>query len=235
MNGINLNGSNGVAGTTTTSQTSGNSSSAVSSAITGQTLGQNAFLQILMAQIQHQDPLQPMDDTTFVTQLAQFSSLEQQVTTNQLLQSQASSQTAMQNTQDVDLVGKTVTIDGSSVALGSNGLGAPFGFSLSSPAQTVDVAVTDSSGNPVRTMHLGAEPAGMVNATWDGRDDSGTQQPPGSYSISVTAKDASGNTIFVSQQSTGVVQSLSFGQGAAQLVLSNGVTAPTTSLLSVGQ
>ncbi|HLK35895.1 MAG TPA: flagellar hook assembly protein FlgD [Polyangiaceae bacterium] len=234
MNGINTNGS-GVAGTTTTSQTSGNSSSAVSGALTGQTLGQNAFLQILMAQIQHQDPLQPMDDTTFVTQLAQFSSLEQQVTTNQLLQGQASTQQAVQNAQDVALVGKTVTVDGSNVTLGSSGLATPFGFSLGSDAQSVDVTISDSSGNALRTMHLGPESAGVVNSTWDGRDNGGTLQPAGSYSISVTAKDASGNTLFVSQQSTGVVQSLSFGQGAAQLVLSNGVTAPTTSLLSVGQ
>src|SRR5580704_13010004 len=84
--------------TSSTTQTS--SASAVANAVTDNGLGEDAFLKILMAQIQNQDPLQPMDDTTFVTQLAQFSALEQQVSTNQLLQNAATAQQAQLNTQD---------------------------------------------------------------------------------------------------------------------------------------
>jgi flagellar basal-body rod modification protein FlgD len=225
-----INGSNGNQATSAAS-----SASAISGAVAGNTLGQDAFLKILMAQIQHQDPLQPMDDTTFVTQLAQFSSLEQQVSTNQLMQNLVSGQQAAQTTQDAGLVGHSVTVSAAQTVLGSGGLGAPVSFALGSAAQSVTVSITDASGNAVRTMNFGAEPAGMMQTLWNGQNDGGTPQPPGTYNISVSAKDASGNSVVVSQQATGIVQSLSLGQGGATLVLDNGVTAPTSSLISVGQ
>jgi flagellar basal-body rod modification protein FlgD len=211
------------------------SATSVASAVTDQSLGQDAFLKILMAQIQNQDPLQPMDDTTFVTQLAQFSSLEQQVSTNQLLQTAAAQQQAQLNAQDATLVGQTVTVSSASTTLGSNGIAAPVSFSLGAAAQSVTVTISDSSGNVVRTMNLGAEPAGAIQGTWNGLNDGGTTQPAGTYNIAVSATDQNGNSIAVSQQNTGVVQSVSFGQAGATLVLTNGVTAATSSLISVGQ
>jgi len=221
--------------TAPTSSTSTSSASSVASAVTGGSLGQNAFLKILMAQIQNQDPLQPMDDTTFVTQLAQFSSLEQQVSTNQLLQTQAAQQQAQLNAQDASLVGQTVTVSGATTTLAASGLPAPVGFTLMAPAQSVTVTISDSSGNVVRTMQLGPEQAGSIEGTWDGNNDGGTKQPPGTYNVGVSATDSNGNSVVASQQSTGVVRSVSFSQGGATLVLGNGVTAPTSSLISVGQ
>src|SRR5271166_6243061 len=138
--------------TAPTSSTSTSSASSVASAVTGGSLGQNAFLKILMAQIQNQDPLQPMDDTTFVTQLAQFSSLEQQVSTNQLLQTAAAQQQAQLNAQDASLVGHTVTVSRASTTLGSSGVPAAVGFTLGAGAQSVTVTISDPSGNEVRTI-----------------------------------------------------------------------------------
>jgi flagellar basal-body rod modification protein FlgD len=217
------------------SATSTSSASAVANAVTDNGLGENAFLKILMAQIQNQDPLQPMDDTTFVTQLAQFSSLEQQVSTNQLLQNAATAQQAQLNTQDAALVGQVVTVSGASTTLGATGVPAPVGFTLGAAAQSISVNITDSSGNPVQTLTLGAAPAGPVEIGWNGQNSGGTQEPPGTYNISVTATDANGNSVVVSQQSTGVVQQVTFGSGGATLVLNNGVTAAASSLISVGQ
>src|SRR3954452_19030745 len=102
-----------------------NSSSAVtatdaSSALAGLTgdnkeLGKDDFLKLLIAQMKHQDPLKPMDDTAFVSQLAQFSSLEQQTSTNKLLELVAQQQQGLANNTIVDLVGKTVTVKGDKV------------------------------------------------------------------------------------------------------------------------
>src|SRR5580692_2638093 len=144
--------------TSPASTSSTSTASAVANAVTDNGLGENAFLKILMAQIQNQDPLQPMDDTTFVTQLAQFSALEQQVSTNQFLQTQTTQQQQQLNTQDAALVGQVVTVSGASTSLGSNGLPAPIGFTLGAPAQSITVNITDSSGNPVNSFSLGAEP-----------------------------------------------------------------------------
>jgi flagellar basal-body rod modification protein FlgD len=216
-----------------TAQTS--SASAVANAVTDNGLGEDAFLKILMAQIQNQDPLQPMDDTTFVTQLAQFSALEQQVSTNQLLQTAATQQQAQLNAQDTSLIGQTVTVSGSTTTLGSTGVPAAVGFTLGGAAQSVTVNITDSSGNAIDSISLGAQPAGPIQATWNGLNTGGTQQPAGTYNVSVSATDANGNPVIVSQQSTGIVQGVTFGSGGATLVLANGVTAPTSSLISVGQ
>jgi len=215
--------------------TSTSSASAVANAVTDNGLGEDAFLKILMAQIQNQDPLQPMDDTTFVTQLAQFSALEQQVSTNQLLQTAGTQQQAQLNAQDATLVGQVVTVSGATTTLGSNGLPAAVGFTLGAPAQSVTVNITDSSGNAVNTLTLGAEPAGPIQTTWNGMNAGGTLQPAGTYNISVSATDANGNSVVVSQQSTGVVQAVTFGSGGATLVLNNGVSAAASSLISVGQ
>jgi len=114
--------------TSPASTSSTSTASAVANAVTDNGLGENAFLKILMAQIQNQDPLQPMDDTTFVTQLAQFSALEQQVSTNQLLQNAATAQQAQLNTQDAALVGQTVTVSGATTTLAGTGVPAPCCF-----------------------------------------------------------------------------------------------------------
>ena len=73
-----------------------------------QSLGQDAFMKLLVAQIQHQDPLNPQSNTEFVSQLAQFSSLSEQTNTNKLLELVSIQQKGLANTDDVQLIGKTV-------------------------------------------------------------------------------------------------------------------------------
>src|SRR5450432_447402 len=142
-------------------------------------MGKDDFLKLLVAQIAHQDPLKPMDDTAFVSQLAQFSSLEQTMGINTRLDALAAQERGNSNTALAGLVGKSLTVKGTITTLDSSGIGAPVTFSLGAQAQSVDVNISDSTGKAVRTMHLGAGAPGLVQATWDGRDDSGTSQPPG--------------------------------------------------------
>lgn len=209
-------------------------SSGLAAALGGdQALGKDSFLKLLVAQIANQDPLNPMDNTAFVAQLAQFSALEQQLSTNQLLQLVATQQQGLANNGIVDLVGKTVTVKGSMTTLSDSGAGAPVRFTLGDDANSVTVTIRDLQGQPIRTMKVGAKQAGVVNLAWDGKNDSGTQQPPGVYSISVSATGADGGAIEVLQQTTGVVKSISFEQGYPNLQLDNGVTAPASELLSV--
>lgn len=209
---------------------------AATSAATGpkQTLGQDAFLKLLMAQLKNQDPLQPTDGTQFVTQLAQFSQVEQAVSQSTTLGNIATQLLGMSNSNASDLVGKTVTIQGKG-GLTWDGTFAPTtNMSLGGAAKSVTVTIKDSQGNAVRTMKLGAEPAGALRVTWDGADDSGKPTPAGSYSVSATASDASGNPVVVSQSVTGVVTQVSFDKGYPALTLGSGVVAPVSELVSVG-
>lgn len=196
-------------------------------------MGKDSFLKLLVAQISHQDPMKPQADTQFIAQLAQFSALEQQMSTNKMLEVIATGQRGLANTADVALVGKNVTVKGSTVALTESAVSTPLSFKLGGPAQKVTVSIQDSNGRTIRTMEAGAKEAGNVTVAWDGKDQSGTKQPPGAYTVSVTAESKDGSTVVVDQEMTGVVKSLSFESGYPMLMLDNGASAPTGNLLRV--
>jgi flagellar basal-body rod modification protein FlgD len=220
-----------------TSSTSSTQSSDALGTATSQSnaLGKDAFMKLLVAQISHQDPLKPMDDTAFVSQLAQFSALEQALGTNSRLDTLSQQEAGVANSQTAALVGKSVTVRGSNVTTDGSGLAQPIGFTLNGAASQVTVTITDSSGKTVRTMQTGAHAAGLVNTAWDGRDGNGLLQTPGTYTVSVSAKDSSGTTVGVTQQTTGTLKAVSFDSGYTKLILDNGVEAPASDLLRVNQ
>ena len=209
-----------------------NSSTTAANAATP-SLGQDAFLKLLVAQLSHQDPTQPMQGTEFVTQLSQFSMVEQSVAQSSKLDAITTQLGGIGNSQTTDLVGKRVTINGSSFSFDGT-LAASASAQLSGNASDVKVTITDSAGKAVRTLDLGAKPAGTASFTWDGRDDSGQLAPAGTYSIAVSAKGASGSTVAATQNVSGVVTSVDFSKGYAQLTLDSGATAPISELVSVG-
>jgi len=218
----------------TSNDTTAQAADALASATAGnQALGKDAFLKLLIAQVSHQDPLKPMDDTAFVAQLAQFSSLEQSMGINSRLDALSAQERGMANTQVAALVGKSVTVKGSITTLDSAGIGSPLSFTLSDNAASVDVTLTNSTGTAVRTVHLGPESAGLVKMVWDGRDDSGVAQPPGAYAVSVVAKDSNGAAVDSSLETTGVITNVGFEKGYPNLQLDNGVSAPASDLLRV--
>jgi flagellar basal-body rod modification protein FlgD len=198
-----------------------------------QALGKDSFLKLLVAQIANQDPLKPMDDTAYVAQLAQFSSLEQQTTSNKMLELLATQQQGLANTAALGLVGKDVTVRGGSVTLGGDGVGAVAPFKLADGAEKVQVVVRDGSGNVVRRADLGAQDAGRVDYRWDGRSDSGVSMPAGRYSVSVEATKANGQQVGVELESTGRVKAVSFEGGIAKLVLDSGLTVSASDLVKV--
>jgi flagellar basal-body rod modification protein FlgD len=95
------------------------------------------------------------------------------------------------------------------------------------------VQIQDASGKVVRTLDLGARPAGVTKITWDGRSDDGLVQPAGTYAVSVKASDKDGGTVVVSQETSATVMGVAFDKGYPVLQLSNGVSAPVSDLLRV--
>lgn len=198
-----------------------------------QALGQEAFLKLLVAQLQNQDPLNPQENHEFVAQLAQFSSLEQSVGINARLDQLALQNQGLQNSQVVSLVGKTATVKGNIVTLNGQGASVPVTFSLSEAAQEATVVIRDASGRNVRTLQVGARAAGNVTVQWNGQDDTGLPQPAGPYQITVTAKSPAGGPVSLTQQSTGSIKAVSFDRGFPVIHLDSGVTAPVGDLLQV--
>jgi flagellar basal-body rod modification protein FlgD len=196
---------------TTASQvtTTGNASSDTN--LTGsisQTMNKDDFLKLLVTQLQYQDPLSPEDPKDFVAQLAQFSSLEQQINSNTNLENLSKAITSLQQSQSmaqgVSLLGKTVQGSGNQLSVvGGKALEAS--YQLPQAAKQVVVGIFDASGQQVATVNLGAQSAGSRTISWDGTDSNGKQVADGTYTYQVAAQDASGNAIQVQNYFTGTV------------------------------
>jgi flagellar basal-body rod modification protein FlgD len=171
--------------------------------------------------------------TEFVTQLAQFAILQQSTAQSQTLSTLSTQLTGLSNNQTTNLVGQTVTISGNSVSY--NGTAAtPTNVTLGAAAASVTATISDSSGNVVQTLNLGAHAAGAMPIPWNGQDSAGGTVPVGNYTVTVTATDTAGQSVNVSQNVTGVVQNVSFSQGYPELTLTSGAQAPISQLVSVG-
>ena len=204
-------------------------------AMTGgaQPMDREAFLKLLVAQLQHQDPLEPQKNSDFVAQLAQFSNLEQAIGMNDRLDALTLQSQGMANTEVVNLAGKNVTVRGNIASIDGTGSAVPIRFSLDSNADSIEVRVQDQSGRVVRTLSVPPQSAGVVATAWDGKNDAGIQQPPGAYAISVKATQGEDIPVGVSLQSTGRVDAVSFDRGFPVLHLSTGLSVPVADLLRV--
>ena len=146
---------------------------------------QNQFLTMLVAQLQNQDPLNPLDNTEITNQLAQMSTVSGIEKLNLTLSSLVNSVGTAQAMQAASLIGQTVLVPGSNLTLASGK--AYGGATLESAADQVTVSVMDASGNVVQTLSLGAQKAGDVVFSWDGKTSTDTTAPDGKYSFKVAA------------------------------------------------
>jgi flagellar basal-body rod modification protein FlgD len=207
--------------------------SAVSSAASNQSLNQNDFLTLFMAQLKYQDPTNPMQSYEMASQLAQFSSLEQltQANTNlQKLQSYVSSST---NAEMMGLIGKEVTGTSDAVQL-KNGKASPISYQLDSQSNVV-ISITDSNDNPIRTVRLSGQAAGNQSYTWDGKNDSGQAVAAGNYTCTVQSVDSTGSATDLTTSISGQVNAFRLVQGVPYLILnsSDGLELPISNIVEV--
>jgi flagellar basal-body rod modification protein FlgD len=197
--------------TTTPTTTSSSSSSSSSATVIGQQTiagNFNTFLQLLTTQLQNQNPLDPLDTNQFTAQLVQFAGVEQQLQMNSQLSTLVSLQQTAQSTAALSFVGKTVGVDGSTAQL-SNGQ-ALWSFSVPKPA-SANVVIKSSTGQTVYSGSYTLQ-SGTQQFAWDGRDNNGALQPDGAYTLSITAVDATGQSVAISTEIDGTVDSVDLTQ-----------------------
>ena len=164
---------------------------------TSASLGKEDFLHLLTVQLRYQDPMNPMENTDFIAQMAQFSSLEQLQNMNQSLEkglgSEAQLQDAFRNSMATSLVGRTVEIPTIEVEWEGEGR-TRIAYRIDDGARTAQLRILDARGQLVRQFDL--DPSrGQGAIEWDGKSRVDTEVPTGAYRVLVLAKDAAGGAV----------------------------------------
>ena len=194
-------------------------------------MGKDDFLTLLVAQLQHQDPLNPAESTEFTAQLAQFSSLEQLQNIESTLSGFEVYQSTLNNIQSSGFIGKTVTATGSMFGV-NGGNPDPIRFDLVNDADSVYIQIYDKFGGFVTDIQAGARQAGEQQMAWDGRDSNGTAVADGSYTFTVMAMNADGAIVSSNSYTTGVVTGVDYKTGATNLLI-NDREVPISSVIRI--
>jgi flagellar basal-body rod modification protein FlgD len=197
----------------------------------GEQISRDDFMRLLIAQLQNQDPLSPMDNQEFAVQLATFNSLEQLVSVNEKLESITGEQSLASRVSSATFIGKEVSAKSDKVNLGQAG-DAALHYELGSNAAKVTIKVLDDAGNVVRQLDAGNQNAGRQRVIWDGSTDLGRRSPAGVYRFEVVAVDNAGKTLPLTKQVRGIVTGVDLG--AAEPMLEVGeLRVPVSSVLSI--
>lgn len=189
-----------------------------------------SFLTLLVAQVQNQDPLAPMESTEFVSQLAQLTQVEQSVQVNahmESLRQQLSMNAALAETS---LIGLQVTVPSEAFDLSDQG--GRFWYQLENTSTEVTAQILDASGNLVRRIDGLPGTAGeMSEVRWDGLSDLGEPMPEGRYTIAITATDAEGAGSRYNSFASGRVVAVDYVSGSTYLQLADGTRVMSAEII----
>lgn len=211
------------------------SASAASESVMNDILGKDAFLELLIAQLKNQNPLEPLQDQEFISQMTQFSSLEQLQNMNETLSQNVEwdmlmSQT-INNTMAASLIGREVTAGTPSFAIGE-GETPPITFETDSFAVSGTITVYDAAGDQVRAIAVSNLQAGENSVTWDGKDANGNDLASGTYTYEIDLYGTDGASLAVDSYITGTVTAVKYIQGQAYLEI-DGALVPLSDVREI--
>jgi len=196
-----------------------NSSSGATTSTTtskSQTLGQTDFLNLLVAQLKYQDPLNPSDPTEFTSQLAQYSQLEQLFNLNDSMDELSTAQNNSERLSALSLMGQDVVVEGSDFNLAKDSV--QIGYKVDGTATAVKLNIQNAKGKTVATLTASDVSEGNHFLTWNGKDSSGNALDPGTYSIVIDATSGSGTSATVSPLVRSQVTGVDLSGSEAQIV-----------------
>jgi flagellar basal-body rod modification protein FlgD len=205
---------------TTTSTTSTSSTARSSLATNFQT-----FLTLLTTQLQNQDPTSPMDSNTFTQQLVEYSQVEQQIDTNDKLDSLISLGSSQSTNLAMSYLGKNVVLSDGTGQLANSS--ASWTYGLANAANATTLTVKDSSGNVVysKTADASGDTAGTHDFTWDGTKTNGETASDGLYTLVVSSTATDGTSIKASIASKATVSGVDLSGSTPQLVIGSSEVA----------
>lgn len=191
------------------------------------------FLKMLTTELQNQDPTQPLDSSQFTSQLAQFSSLEQQLQTNSNLSSLITAQQSATFNSAIGYIGHTIQATGDSFTATGSGGSVPLAFSLAGTATNAKIDILNAAGQTVNTVTVQDPSAGMNSLTFNGQDSNGIVLPAGTYTYAVTATDSAGNSVASTTYQTGTVTGVTSASGTTELQLGTTGSVPVNQVTQV--
>lgn len=154
----------------------------------GAELDSDAFMQLLLTELQYQDPTDPMDADKMLTQTSQLATLETQQSTNDIMEKLATQMSNSMNMYAVSAIGKMASLGSNSITL-NEGSGAQFEVYFEHEIKSGSLTIEDSYGNTVRTVALESGKQGVLAFDWDGTTDSGSLLSSGNYSVKANYLD----------------------------------------------
>lgn len=188
----------------------------------------NMFVKLLTAQMQNQDPLNPMDTSQYTQQLVQFSQVEQSMAQTSTLKSMLAAMSNSDLTQASSLIGKQVSIDSGTATLKDSPVG--WSWSASRDVAALNATITDANGRTIDKRAL--TPTANGDFSWDGTLSGGGKAPQGSYTVNFTATDANGGDVPVSATTSGAIDQVSMESGKVMIGI-NGQNWPASALKKV--
>jgi flagellar basal-body rod modification protein FlgD len=175
----------------------------------------NQFLQLLLTQVQNQDPTDPTNTDQFTTELVQFTGVQEQVNANTSLGQLIKLQQSSQVLQSAGLVGKQATVTSNEITLQKGTGEITF---TGTAGQPVAISIVDANGNDLRDVTLTAN-AGTNTWSWDGTDNNGSTVPDGAYGIAVETQAGSAAPAAVPFSVIGTATGISTSGTTTQLQL----------------
>lgn len=189
------------------------------------------FLKLLTAQMQNQDPLDPMDTAQYTQQLVQYSQVEQSIEQTATLKSMLAAFGTQNLMQASALVGAQVETT-SAVSGLSTTTPAQWTWSMPREVSSMTATIKDAQGKTIDTLPINA--TGVTGAfTWDGTTSGGKKVDPGLYSLELQGIDASGGKVAGTAHAFGKVNDVELENGTVKVTI-NGLSISTSDLLRIG-
>ncbi|MEX0680472.1 MAG: flagellar hook capping FlgD N-terminal domain-containing protein [Balneolales bacterium] len=199
-------------------------------------LGQQHFLQLLVAQMRHQDPINPMDGSDLASRLAQFNSVEQLINVNngikELHKSQELMGAGLTNSLATSLAGKQVKAVSNIIHL-PPGEDATVIYKLNNQASKVDIVIKNESGNEVRRESLQNVSSSLNEWKWNGRNNNGERMPDGMYNVEIVATGDNDSNVGALTYVNGLVEKVRYTSEGVKLTI-NGVDVPVGDVEEIG-
>ncbi len=173
-------------------------------------MDKDAFMRLMIAQMKHQDPTNPMQGHELAAQLAQFSSVEQLQNVNKTLEDMKAGQKPSESFQALNFIGKAVSGDSSKLVRIKGDKTHDFSYQLSGDAKEAKFKVRNSAGEIIRTVDLKDLKKGTNSFTWNGQDDRGQAAPAGEYQFFLEATAANGTKLAVKTDFEGMISGLNY-------------------------